>query len=299
MTSPQINKVLVIGPSGSVGAAAVKALLQEKFEVTGLTREASDATLPAGVRHVRTDFSEASLQEAFKGQDAVISTVSRGGVGLQKTFVDAAIAAGVKVFFPSEYGVDTSIPTSAEVVPSLKPKLETIDYLRSREDQIAWTALIVGAIFDWGLNLPGLGGFNVPARTATVYDGGDIAYEATNIDQVGKAIAAALKKPDLVRNQYVYVNSFTTTQNEVVKALEKATGDKFAVSHSTVAELRKDGLQKLEAGQAAGILALIASAFYGEGGLANYSATKGLWNDRLDVPQENLEEFLVQYLANR
>jgi nucleoside-diphosphate-sugar epimerase len=298
MASSPIKTVLVIGAGGNVGRSTIKALLEEKFQVTGLTREGSKA-LPAGVKHAKTDYSEASLLEAFKGQDAVISTISGGGLALQKSIVDAAIAAGVKAFFPSEYGVDTSIHSSPEVVPFLGAKVEALDYLKTQQDKISWTAIISGCLFDWGLNIPSFGGFNVPARTVTIYDGGDIPYEATNLDQVGKVIAASLKQPELIKNKYVYVNSFTVTQNEVLMALEKATGEKFTASNSTVEELRQDGFKAMEAGQLLGMLALVASAFYGKGGLANYSVTRGLWNDKLGVPQENLDEFLKQYLAEK
>ena len=95
---------------------------------------------------------------------------------------------------PSEYGVDTSIPSSPDVLPLLAPKVEVLDYIKSQQDKISWTALITGSIFDWGLNIPSFGGFNVPARTVTIYDGGDVPYEATNLDQVGKAIAASLRR---------------------------------------------------------------------------------------------------------
>lgn len=282
-----------------MGKSTINALLEEKFHITGLTRESSEATLPAIVKHVKTDYSETSLLEAFKGQDAVISTISGGGLALQKLIVDAAIAAGVKVFFPSEYGVDTSIRSSSEVIPLLATKIETLDYLKLHQDKISWTALITGSVFDWGLDRPSFGGWNLPARTVTIYDGGNIPYEATNLGQIGKAIAASLRNPELTKNQYVYVNSFTVTQNEVLRALEKATGESFTVSQSSVEQLRDDGARKLKDGQPLGMLALVASAFYGKGGLAHFSVTKGLWNDKLGLPQENLDEFLVKYMSGK
>ncbi|WYZ35529.1 hypothetical protein EsH8_X_000176 [Colletotrichum jinshuiense] len=303
MSLPTIKNVLVIGPGGNVGKSTVKALLEENFLVTGLTRESSSATLPEGVRRVTSDFSEASLLEAFKNQDAVISTISSvqpgGDLSLQKTLVDAAIASGVKVFVPSEFGIDTADPTAQEYIPFLADKAETLNYLKERQAKISWTAVVTGSMFDWGLNIPGFGGWNVAARTVTIFDGGDISFEATNLDQVGKAIAKCLKRPDLTRNQHVYVNSFTTTQNEVLKALEKATQDKFAVSQGSVEELWRGGLTQVEQGQPLGAVAMVAGAIYGKGGLAHYSVTKGLWNERLGLPQEDLDEFIGNYVREK
>ncbi|GJC90180.1 bifunctional pinoresinol-lariciresinol reductase 1 [Colletotrichum liriopes] len=303
MALSTIKNVLVVGASGNVGSSTIKALLEDNFQVTGLSRESSSATLPEGVRHLTTDFSETSLLEAFRNQDAVVSTISSiqsgGALVLQKTLVDAAIAAGVKVFVPSEYGIDTADVTAPKYIPFLSDKIEAIRYLKEQQDKISWTALITGSMFDWGLNIPGFGGFNVAARTVTIFDGGNVPFEATNLDQVGKAIAKSLGRPDLTRNQYVYVNSFTVTQYEILKALEKATGDKFAVSQGSVEGLWQEGATQVEQGQPLGTLAMIAGAIYGRGGLAHFSVTKGLWNERLALPQEDLDEFIGNYIGGK
>ncbi|KAH7122990.1 hypothetical protein EDB81DRAFT_913081 [Dactylonectria macrodidyma] len=300
MTS-SIKSVAIIGAGGNVGKSTIKALLAEDFVITGLTRDSSKAVLPQEVRHIKTDYSRESLLSALNSQDAVISTVGSvvpgEALAFQKTIIDVAIAAGVKVFIPSEYGIDTSDPTAATYIPFLKDKIESLNYLKANQDKISWTAIITGGMFDWGLNIPGFGGWNVQARTATIFDGGDIPFEATNLDQVGKAIAKSLKNHNLTKNQYVYVNSFTVTQNEVLKALEAATGDSFEVSHGTVDDLWQDGATQVKDGQPFGVLSMVAGSVYGKGGLANFSVTKGLWNEKLGLRQENLDEFLEGYVS--
>lgn len=249
---------------------------------------------------VKSDYSASSLREAFKGQNAVISTLSStvpGSLDLQKSLIDAAIAAGVAIFVPSEYGVDTSDRAAPNFIPFLAEKIAILDYLKERQDKISWIALITGSLFDWGLRIPGFGGLDVGARTVTIYDGGDVPYEATNLDQVGRAIAKSLGRPELTRNQYVYVNSFTVTQNEVLRGLERLTGEKFAVSQSTVGDLWQGGAAQLKEGRPQGLLAMIAGTIYGKGGLANYSATKGLWNERIGLAQEDLGETLKSLIA--
>ena len=286
-----------------MGSSTIKALLDENFTVTGLTRDTSKAVLLAGVKHVKSDYSEASLIEIFKGQDAIVSTVSSivpgDALAIQKTIAKVAIESGVRVFVPSEYGVDTSNPNAATYIPFLKDKLETVDYLKTQQDKISWTAVVCGSMFDWGLNIPGFAGLNVPSRTATIFDGGDIPYEATNLDQVGRAIAKSLKNPEATRNEYVYVNSFTVTQNQVVGALERATGEKFEISHGTVEGLWQDGATQVKEGQLLGTLAMLAGAIYGKGGLANFSVTKGLWNEKLGLPQEDLDAFIKGYVGGK
>ncbi|CAH0018773.1 unnamed protein product [Clonostachys rhizophaga] len=296
-----IRKVAVIGASGNVGKSTVQALLQEGFEVTGLTRELSNITTPQGVKLVETDYSEDSIVAALKGHDAVVSTVSSIAVGqalaFQKTVVDAAIKAGAKVFVPSEFGIDTANPEAPKIIPLLRDKVDTLDYIKSKQDTISWIAIISGSMFDWGLSIPGFGGFNVRARTATLFDGGNIAYEATNLDQVGRGIAKSLKNIDVTRNQYVYINSFTVTQNDVLHALERATGEKFELSEGTARGLWETSTEQVKNGNPLGTLDQISSAIYGEGGAANYSVDKGLWNDKIGLAGENLEAFVESYIS--
>ncbi|KAJ4265952.1 hypothetical protein NW762_003925 [Fusarium torreyae] len=297
-----IQRVAVIGASGNVGKSTIKALLQEGFQVTGLIRESSNNTVPEHSELVKTDYSEKSLVAALKGHDAVVSTVSSITVGqtltLQNTIVDASIKAGVKVFVPSEFGVDTANPEATKFIPFLQDKVKVLNYIKSKEDKISWIAVVSGSMFDWGLNIPNFGGIDVDARTATIFDGGDIAYEATNLDQVGRAITKSLKNISITRNQYVYVNSFTVTQNEVLSALERVTGDKFEISQGTVDGLWEEGAEQVKNGNPMGTLAQISGAIYGKGGAANYSVDKGLWNDKIGLAGENLEEFLKGYISS-
>lgn len=300
MSVSAIKNVVVVGASGNVGKSTLKALSEEGFQVTGLSRHFPETGVPAGVKFINSDYSAASLLNAFKGQDAVISTVSStnpGALDLQKSLIDNAIAAGVKIFVPSEYGVDTSDRSSPNFIPFLEGKIAILDFLRERQDNISWFALVTGSLFDWGLKIPGFGGWDLGARTATIYDGGDVPYEATTLDQVGRAITKSLKCSGHTRNQFVYVNSFTVTQNEVLKALEKVTGDKFVVSQGIVEDLWQGGATHLKEGQPLGVLAMIAGTIYGKGRLANYSKTKGLWNEKIGLAQERLDEVIESLIA--
>jgi 5,10-methylene-tetrahydrofolate dehydrogenase/methenyl tetrahydrofolate cyclohydrolase len=76
ISSTPIKTVMVIGASGSVGPPIVEALLASGFSVSALTRASSNSTFAAGTKVVKADYSPDSLLEAFKGQDAVISTIA-------------------------------------------------------------------------------------------------------------------------------------------------------------------------------------------------------------------------------
>ncbi|OHE98077.1 hypothetical protein CORC01_06591 [Colletotrichum orchidophilum] len=140
-------------------------------------------------------------------------------------------------FVPSEYGIDTSTDSAAEYISFLQDKIETVKYLQAREEKFSWFAVISGGLFDWGLNILGFGGWNVAARTATIFNGGNISFEATTVCQAGRAVTLALRHPKLVQNQFIFVNSFTTTQNAVLESLERHIGAPFDVIPRTVEEL--------------------------------------------------------------
>ncbi|PVH72225.1 NAD(P)-binding protein [Cadophora sp. DSE1049] len=297
MSSP-IRNVIVIGASGDVGRIAISALVSTGFKVSALTRESSNATFPPEINVHKTDYSLPSLLTAFKGQDAIVSAIAAASAQQQTAIIDAAIASGVRRFIPSEFGIDTADPRAGDFVPALKAKQDTVKYLQTKESSgLSWTAIVVGSLFDWTFHHPGLMGWNIPQRKATLFDGGEYEFEATNLSQMGLTIATVLKPEyfESTKNQHVYVNSFTVTQSQVLAGLEKLLGYKLEVEEGNATDL---GVQALAAigrgeGRAAHLNAIVA-AIYGNGGLNNYSKTRGVWNEKLGLPEEELEDSLVK-----
>lgn len=72
------------------------------------------------------------------------------GFGAQKNMIDACVQAGVKRFFPSEFGVNGQSEASHKLTPLFAVKREILAYLVEKEKEgLTWTALIVGPILDW------------------------------------------------------------------------------------------------------------------------------------------------------
>ncbi len=123
--------------------------------MTVLTRDASKdgGKLPAGVALKQVDYtSVAELTEVLKGQDAVVSTLGSFAVGGQTPLADAALAAGVKRFIPSEFGVNTrkAIGTPLGGVLGAKIKLvDHLDELAKANPGFSWTGISIGLFFDW------------------------------------------------------------------------------------------------------------------------------------------------------
>jgi hypothetical protein len=123
-----------------------------QLTITAFKRPGSTATFPesANLKVVETDYSPDALVSQLKDQDAVISVIGGTGFGDQKNIIDAAIKAGVKRFFPSEFGINGRSKAVRELTPFFAVKQEILDYLVKKEkDGLTWTALIIGAVLDW------------------------------------------------------------------------------------------------------------------------------------------------------
>jgi uncharacterized protein YbjT (DUF2867 family) len=129
----------------------VRALVAANFNVTALTR-GSSAPFSSPVQVHKVDYESASsLAEVFKGQDAVVSPIATGGLGIQKKIIDAAVQAGVKRFIPSEFGIDTR-NAEGGLGKILSAKQETREYLDkvSKENPgFTWTGISTSLFFDW------------------------------------------------------------------------------------------------------------------------------------------------------
>ncbi|KAF2014362.1 NmrA-like family protein [Aaosphaeria arxii CBS 175.79] len=287
---PAIKNVLIIGASGNLGPSVLDALLAtEQFNVSVVSRPESKATFPSTVNVIRSDYSIESFESAFKGQDAVVSTVGNDGFEHQQKIVEAAIKAGVKRFIPSEFGIDTTrADVQAHLPIVMASKRKFVEFLQSKEKEgLSWTAISSGAFLDWGLQY-GFLDFDLGSRKATIWDKGETYFTASTLAQVGLAVARVLQKPAETANRYVYISSVRTSQKEILGVLEKVTGQKWDVATVDTATKVRELQGKLNSGDYSVIYPLIAAAIVA---LPLGDLTKsGLDNDLLGLKQEQLED---------
>jgi hypothetical protein len=202
--------------------------------------------------------------------------------------VDAAIAAGVQRFLPSEFGSDTA-DSRTHFIPISRTKYDIVKYLQSNESQLSWTSIITGPFFDWCTKV-GFNGLNYADKTATLYDDGKAKFSTTNLATVGLAVVKALEKPELTKNQYVYVRGLEPTQSEVLAVAEKITGTKWTVTQASTKDLKEGGKAKLEKGDGRGILDFLQAVTFGAEEQIGYIDPAKLWNEKLGVPNDDLEK---------
>jgi hypothetical protein len=132
-----------------------------------------------------------------------------------------------------------------------------------------------------------------------ILDGGNRAFSATNLSQVGNAVVAVLSKPEETANQFIYVDSFTATQNEILAELEKATGERWKVTESTTEEAKAEGQALFAKGDYSGLLLLLKAIFLGEGYGSDFTKDAVLGNEKLGLPNQDLVSTVTALAAGK
>ncbi|KAM0517646.1 hypothetical protein ACHAPE_004618 [Trichoderma viride] len=301
----EVKKVIVVGAGGYLNPIVISSLQSHGFSVSVLVRDASNVVPPAGTTVHRTDYSESSLLLAFKGQDAVVNTITMPDFEEQKKMIDVAVLAGVKRFIPAEFGIDTSKEETVEIMTFLKVKPRIIQYLRSIQDQITWTGIITGPFFDWSLR-QGFFSFNVPSRTAYIHQPGyhTHRFSWSNLANVAEAVAHVLffKNFAIVDNRYVHVRSFNASQDEISKSLISATKrmdiargqahTEWKVIDVDLEEKVLEARNKLAQGDTGGLGYILSKAIYHTGG--NYDVEGVVMNEKLGMKLEESLDATVE-----
>jgi putative NADH-flavin reductase len=143
-------------PGGNVGKAIITELLKDgsRFTITGITRPTSAYTPPSSVTHLTVDYTSFSaLQIAFQNQHAIVNCITGGATQYEpsKLIIDAAVAAGVKLFFANEFVGDITRAEYQRLPEAfVGSKCRIREYLQelARHGKMAWTSLNGGPFFD-------------------------------------------------------------------------------------------------------------------------------------------------------
>ncbi|PWY81694.1 NmrA-like family protein [Aspergillus sclerotioniger CBS 115572] len=288
-----VQNVIVLGASGALGSVVLNALADSGFTVSALVRSSSKATFPPGIPVHRVDYDDLqALTAAFQGQDAVVSTITTAHVDAQRVAVDAAVAAKVQRFIPSEYGGDSSNPDRVDVGVFQSNKRRIVEYLESKEkDGLTWTAICTGSWLHWNLELDSAElGWDLPGRQVTIYDGGEPKVDLCTLEQVSRSIISTLRHLEETENEYVYVKSFSANQNELLPLVERLSGQKFKVHHCSSEERASTGMKELKEGKQESMYKVIAATAYGPWGIGQFGNKPDKWMKVLELPtDEDLE----------
>jgi hypothetical protein len=136
-------------------------------------------------------------------------------------------------------------------------------------------------------------GFDLKEHKAIIYNDGNDAWSTTTFATIGLAAKNAMLIPETA-NKYVFIDSFTGSQNQVLASFEKVTGKKWEAVHVNAEEEKKVGLEKISKGEFSGAMLLVRYINCVDGHGGNYAQYENTANQLLSLPKENLDEVVAQ-----
>ena len=138
--------------------------------------------------------------------------------------------------------------------------------------------------------------------TTRLFDGGNTKFSTSLLPDIGKAVVGVLRNPEETKNRAVYIQSASTTQNELLAAAKRANPDFTGLTESrTTAKLEEDAYNKHQSEDSAksAIIDFIVLSVLDP-------ACGSSWNEHNDnrllgiqeMSQADLDKFIAQYVSN-
>jgi nucleoside-diphosphate-sugar epimerase len=255
------NGILVLG-AGELGMAVVRTLVRRTapaaIPVAVLLRPATiqsadpvkqkDAAelRSLGVEIVPGDLSDQSgteLAAIFRRFDTVIScTGFVGGPGVQLKLARAALDAGVKRYFPWQFGVDYEVIGRGSAQDLFDEQLDVRDLLRSQV-QTEWVIVSTG-MFTSFLFEPAFGVVDLARNTVNALGGWDNAVTVTTAEDIGALTTEIVFSEPRIANQVVYIAGDTVTYRQLADTIDRLMGTEVLRSAWSVDELKRKLVQE-------------------------------------------------------
>lgn len=189
------------------------------------------------------------LTAALEGQDVVICALGMGtDASVHNQLIDAAVAAKVKRFIPSEFGLDSLNPLTRQL-PVYENKLKVLNHLEERtlRSGMTYTYIINSVFLDWGLKNNFI--LDLSQHKPTIFGSGDEAFSTTTMATAAKAVVGVLEHYDETKNRAIYVQGAVITQNKLLAIAKKySPGNVWEPVHVDLAEMKAESDAKFEQG---------------------------------------------------
>ena len=240
--------MLVIG-TGELGQALLHALLPRAAEigvqVDVLVRSAPNpdaAFVHAGGRPVSCDVAaaaEAELAALFSRYDTVVSCLGfAAGSGTQLKLARAAIAAGVRRYFPWQFGADYDALGRGGPQPLFDEQLDVRDLLRG-QDALRWVIVSVG-MFTSFLFEPSFGVVDLAEGVVRALGAWNNAVTVTTPEDIGRLTTEIVFAEPEFADEVVHLAGDTITYARLADVVEQALGRPVRREVLTVPDLMAD-----------------------------------------------------------
>jgi putative NADH-flavin reductase len=295
-----LTRILLIGGTGNLGTLILQHLLasSSNYTVSVLSRRSANTSqYPSTVKTIQVDddYPLAQITPAFSNIDVVISAISMAGMHHQPKFIDACVAAHVKRYIPTEFGLEDLPQWLLDLRPMFKTKHDVRDYLVEKESEgLSWTCVCCNVFFEMGIE-SGFFQFYWDEKKAVLLDDGELKWPATTLDTVAMAVTKVIEKEEQTKNKILLIRDFMTSQKEVLQEIEKRTG-KWDVQKRDLSSWLEEAKEKTKNGQNEE-LSKLTFAVAREAG--DWGKREEFANALLDLPTKSFGEAIGQALKER
>lgn len=194
-----------------------------------------------GVKVMGFDLSadEDKLAKLFSRYRTVVNcTGFVAGPGTQLRITRAVLKAGVKRYFPWQFGVDYDIVGRGSGQPVFDEQFEVRELLRSQR-ATEWVIVSTG-MFTSFLFEPSFDVVNLHRQTIHALGSWETKVTVTTPEDVGKLTTEILLTEPRFANEIIFVAGDTISYGEVADVVERVTGRSFEKVEWTLDKLRAD-----------------------------------------------------------
>ncbi|UKZ85196.1 uncharacterized protein TrAFT101_001064 [Trichoderma asperellum] len=245
-----LDAILVVGPSGMVGKVLCQALISRKSDFKRIAFF-NDTSRPETEekRQLFATFRNGGMEqvsglytdtEAFTGFDCVLMPLGNHAIKFQPTIIDTGIKAGVRHFYPSEWGADLTAGSN-RTQRYYRDKVLTREHLEKRgrdEDtpDLGWTYIQLGRLAEWSIIKHF--GIDNANHTADIYGTPEGRQSLLSTADAIAYTIETLRHPFSVadnghRRPYRF-HGASPTWKEIFDELEAITGHRYSVTYHDV-----------------------------------------------------------------
>lgn len=240
--------VAIAGATGHLGPNVVRAFLDPSVHpsqvnrVVIFTRSATSAAAQ-GLKDLGAEVIEgAPTVEGFKGIDVFVSVLNdRVPIDARDTYVQAAIEAGVKVYFPNEFVADPRVLDFEH--PVYKMKVTHANNAREKgSGKTKVISVYPGQFLEYLFGAGALIGLDTINRTYTVAGQPNNKFSATSTANVGSALVRlsilALENPAAVPD-HIRLSGDAVSIADLAKIVGEERGETIEVKTTDAAETKQ------------------------------------------------------------
>ncbi len=189
-----------------------------------------------------------NLPALFKGFDTVISCTGfvTGSGGFQLRLAQAILDAGVRRYFPWQFGVDYDVIGRGSVQDLFTEQLDVRDLLRS-QDRMEWVIVSTG-MFTSFLFEPSFGVVDLVQNIVHALGSWETAVTVTTPEDIGALTAEIVFTEPRIVNRIIYTAGDTVTYARLADIVDAVLGRKVQRAEWSVPELKAELAKDLENG---------------------------------------------------